>query len=314
MKRLLALVLTITAIALNLLSCGGVGTASSVGGSSKEKRREYGEYVLIENYMNYSEKYYTKVLMGEYPQSLKAEDVTVAEEPLEDGYYLGSDGERYACVTIDSHDSEMSRCGCEFEDGKDYYFKVEPIMWSVVERYDDKMLLICDKSLYTSAFGETTSYMKSKVREELNSKFLNTAFTEEQRKLILPTLVDNSAESAMVDFGEDCPEDRRDPEEMKNNPNVCPNTEDKIFILSRSEAYKYRVWLSEVLNETMYCRAMGVCKSSYYWYRSPSINTVWDLMLVEKYYPSARDGIFYGNVRNENIGVRPAMWISELRW
>ena len=244
----------------------------------------------------------------------EADDVTYPLFKLALEYYLGSDGARYARVTIDSHDSDLSRCGCGFEDCKDYYFKVEPIMWSVVERYDDKMLLICDKSLYTSAFGETTSYMKSKVREELNSKFLNTAFTEEQRNLILPTLVDNSAESTMVDFGEDCPEDKRDPEEMKNNPNVCPNTEDKIFILSRSEAYKYRAWLTDVLNDTMYCRAMGVCKSGYYWYRSPSINTVWDLMLVEKYYPTARDGIFYGNVRNENIGVRPAMWISEIRW
>ena len=311
MKRLIAFILIMSAFALNLLSCDS--SLSYLPTDTKETRRDVGEYVFIKNYRGYSGKYYMKVLMGEYPQGLKAEDVTVSEEPSEDGYYLGSDGERYARLTTASHNLSKVGCVCEFEAGKDYYFKVEPIMWSVVERYDGKMLLICDKSLYTSSFGETTSYMKSKVREELNGKFLNTAFTEEQRKLILPTALDNGVESTMIDFGDDVPKESRDPEEMKNNPNLCPNTEDKIFLISRSEAYKYRVWLKEVLNETVYCRAMGYCMSGYFWYRSPSTNTVWDLMLVEKFYPSPM-GIMYGNVRNENIGVRPAMWVSEIVW
>lgn len=63
---------------------------------------------------------------GRYPKSLKKEDVIIIKEDVDDdGYYLGSDSERYHLYKGD-------------------YFKVEPVEWEVRFEYKGKYLL-CTK-------------------------------------------------------------------------------------------------------------------------------------------------------------------------
>ncbi|MDE5548145.1 MAG: InlB B-repeat-containing protein, partial [Clostridia bacterium] len=51
-------------------------------------------------YCRHTENGTNYIYMGYYPQTIKAEDVTVSEVTDSDGYYGGSDGERYAKVTV----------------------------------------------------------------------------------------------------------------------------------------------------------------------------------------------------------------------
>ena len=93
------------------------------------------------------------VLFGMYPQTIKAKDVTVSDQPNEDGYYTGSDGALYAQVTIefDVADYERGNMLGNFSDGTTpvqdatYYFKLEPLRWRVLsEDPDGTVLIVCD--------------------------------------------------------------------------------------------------------------------------------------------------------------------------
>ncbi len=93
------------------------------------------------------------VLFGMYPQTIKAQDVTVSDIPNEQGYYLGSDGELYEQVTVtfDVQDYQDRGSLGYFSDGSTpqqdatYYFKLEPLRWRVLsEDPDGTMLIVCD--------------------------------------------------------------------------------------------------------------------------------------------------------------------------
>lgn len=85
-----------------------------------------------------------------------------------------------------------------------YYFKYQPITWSVLKYVDNSVLLLCDEALDNQAFASFSqlveekaeqsegdedygfiSYKDSNVKSWLNSTFLNTAFTESERNLLI---------------------------------------------------------------------------------------------------------------------------------
>ncbi len=173
------------------------------------------------------------ILFGWYPQTIKSSDVTVGDVADEDGYYLGSDGERYAKVVADPHES-----GYTFSDGSDvtngdtYYFKVEPIRWRILSESGGSAFILADGIIANHYYHHTTSsttiegetvyannYKHSDIREWLNGEFLNTAFGEVAQSLIETTEVDNSVYSTGYD----------------SNPWACENTFDKVFLLSYRE-------------------------------------------------------------------------------
>ena len=173
------------------------------------------------------------ILFGQYPQTIKAEGVTVGDTADKDGYYLGSDGERYAKVVADPYNS-----GYTFSDnssvtsGNTYYFKVEPIRWRILSESGGKVFILCDSIIANHYYHHTTSsttiegekvyannYKHSDIRAWLNDEFYKTAFGELQQALIATTEVDNSVESTGY----------------SSNPYACENTNDKIFLLSYSE-------------------------------------------------------------------------------
>ena len=192
------------------------------------------------------------IYFGEYPQTLKAADVSVPDEPEDDGYFLGSDGMRYYEYTInlglgDEEEQWVSfgmfdaSTGEVMSDGGTYYFKMEPIKWRILEENNGIYTIVADTHLqalayqptytqdgsnfYTTANGApegtfANNYQYSELRRFLNDDFVDLAFSSTQSALIQQNVeVDNSLAST----GD------------KANPYVCENTFDKVWALSVSE-------------------------------------------------------------------------------
>ena len=260
-----------------------------------------------------TEQVYTRsgnyIYFGEYPQTIKASNVSITSNtPDADGYYLGSDGERYAKVVADPYPFNS---GYTFSnnssviDGNTYYFKVEPIRWRILSERDGKAFILCDSIIASKAYdaGNNNNYANSGIRAWLNDEFYKTAFGELQQALIQTTEVDNSAQST------------------GNSPNsyACENTFDKVFLLSVSEvansAYGFANDPSAYdtarrMLTSDFSRATGaymLTSSSYYgngewWLRSPYYN----YSDYARYVNSSGFAHYY-NVYNDSYGVVPAL-------
>ena len=209
-----------------------------------------------------------KIYFGSYPQSMVNDTekmgklsalsgaLPTRENPQEwtdYGYYLsnsqssymwyidiGFEGEKYRGVYFTSFrsndtskaSSSNHQSGNGYACNNIYWFKFEPISWTVLKEQDGQALILCDMILDSQAFhttpasrelDETTVYANnyeySAIRAWLNEDFYDTAFSSLQRELILVSQVDNSASSTGYD----------------TNKYACCNTQDKIFLLSAKE-------------------------------------------------------------------------------
>ena len=196
------------------------------------------------------------IYFGEYPQTIKADDVTITSTIDHRGYYLGSDGHYYAAViatpyslggSINSHNCCFQfTTGTTVMRGEVYYFKVEPIRWRILSENRDSALILCDSIIANHRYDDNSEfYANSEIRQWLNTTFYKTAFTELQRGLILTTTVDNKCGVS------NC---------------TCVDTKDKIFLLSQAEASNSEYGFSEPNNidrerwmqTSDYTRATGV--------------------------------------------------------
>ena len=264
------------------------------------------------------------IYFGEYPQTIKSSDVTVGDVADEDGYYLGSDGERYAKVVADPYSSS----GYTFSDGSDvtngetYYFKVEPIRWRILSESDGSAFILADGIIANHYYHHTTSsttiegetvyannYKHSDIRAWLNGEFLNTAFGEVAQSLIETTEVDNSAYSTG----------------SSSNAYACENTFDKVFLLSQREVVnsEYGFASSASTDDTArrmtvsdYARSTGAymyTNSSYFgcgfwWLRSPSSSGSYSARDVGS--DGYADGYDIFSVGHDGDGVVPALNIT----
>lgn len=162
------------------------------------------------------------IYFGEYPQTIKSADVTVGDVADGDGYYLGSDGERYAKVVADPYQRGYTFSdGSSVTDGVTYYFKVEPIRWRILSEDGESAFILADGILANKAYdADSNNYYNSDIRAWLNGEFLNAAFGEVAQSLIETTEVNNSASSTG----------------NSSNKYACGNTFDKVFLLSYREA------------------------------------------------------------------------------
>lgn len=268
------------------------------------------------------------IYFGEYPQTVKSDDVEITNVVDSRGYYLGSDGCYYAKLV-----SKVRVTSYKFSNGQNiekeavYYFKVEPIRWRILEEKDGEALIFCDVILnnmkYQSNYTEdgdlytttangaaeevyANNYRYSDVRVWLNGEFIDVAFNGSESSIILTTTVDNSVESTGY----------------FSNIYVCENTQDKAFILSYSEVINsdYGFAAEEIKDEARlikssdYAIANGMLINTiteqygcgYWWLRSP-IDTY--SMIVRNI---SNGGTAGGNIsiyQNYN-GVVPAMRIT----
>lgn len=157
------------------------------------------------------------IYFGRWPQSKKEDSVTVTQgvskaAPVENAawYFTGSDGEIYF---------KGSRWYGSLET---VFYKVEPIKWRILEEKDGEALLLSDKIIDVEYFGGSNCYSGSNLDEWMNRHIYGTAFTDEERELILLSHIDNSVESTG----------------LKENPDVVGDDEEYIFLLSYKEAFQ----------------------------------------------------------------------------
>lgn len=173
----------------------------------------------------------------------------------------------------------------------------EDITWIVLAKEDNKILAISEKALdckpynnekYTKVTWETCA-----LRKWLNSSFINSAFSSEEKAKI-PTVTVSADKN---------PKYSTDPGNA---------TQDQVFLLSIAEAEKYFSSNSaRRCTPTEYAIANGAERSCLWWLRSPG-----------KYSEHAADvqsggdiyyaGYLYRTISayDGDLAVRPAMWIS----
>ncbi len=171
------------------------------------------------------------IYFGSYAKSIKANDVTVSPTADADGYFTGSDGEKYVKITATPNES-----GYTFSDnttiteGTEYYFKVEPIKWRILKEENGSAMILAEDILEKQAYkvdyeehyyAGNFNYANSDIRAWLNGAFLTTAFTNDEKGIIQTIEVDNSAASTDIPYDPDVP----------TNP-IGPNTNDKVYLLS----------------------------------------------------------------------------------
>ena len=268
-------------------------------------------------------KEYDYVYFGEYPQTLKADDVIITSDIDSRGYYLGSDGCYYAKVVATPYEwYNTKECtfstGTAVKKGSVYYFKVEPIRWRILCKTDGKALVMCDSIIANKAFDTRTkqpgegdkilnNYGESEIRFWLNNQFYNIAFTDTQKESIITTVVDNSLESSGV----------------SNSTYSFNDTEDKLFLLSYSDLYNKdygfdgHLCVERQLEPSDYAKATGTevfnkdqelngYGCGYWLLRSP-----WDGGSGQNVYiVHAQSYLSLGLVQDSQFGVVPAMWIT----
>ena len=230
----------------------------------------------------------TYVLFGDWPQTIKADSVTVDEtNSVVVGaytYYKGSNGAWYAKIKENAYNS-----GYKYSNGTDVaqnsansykYFKVEPIKWRVLtDNYSGKRLLLAESILVNHRYAASSNnYANSEIRAYLNGTFWNTAFTDSEKSMIDETDVDNSAAST-TDAGGNL---------TQATSYACGTTKDKIFLLSEKEVTttgygfakydSYGTGNSRIRMTTDFAKASGAYQSTtagyggWWWLRSPLYN------------------------------------------
>ncbi|MEE3344460.1 MAG: DUF6273 domain-containing protein [Bacilli bacterium] len=191
-----------------------------------------------------------------------------------------------------------------------YWFSYDSIEWDILFEDNGKALIISNLILDSQEFyptdttqtfehngsiGYTNNYELSNIRKFLNDTFYNQVFNNIQKGFIEETLLDNSLESTTEE----------------ENPYICNDTLDNIFLLSCSEAIDYySTNESRKAKATDYANSQGLRDDNaydcnYWWLRSPKSSYGSMVWMVYT------DGQFSANMAYmTHYGVRPACWIN----
>ena len=166
----------------------------------------------------------------------------------------------------------------------------EPIEWIVLDRQEDRMLLLSRRTLEELCFHEMhepVTWESCTLRTWLNGAFLNSAFTDEEASCILVTELDNSSVNPDYHYTEG------------STP-----TADRIFLLSHDEVVRYLPAEDDRISEKPLNAPSYVNDYSPWWLRSPGL---WP---TDAEYVSRGGSLFSGMADGIYIYVRPAMWIT----
>lgn len=287
---------------------------------------------------------YDLVSFGLWPQTIKADIVTVNESETEIHgdfiYCKGSDGQWYVKQTEKAYKSEYKYSdGTNVAQGGTSYkwFRVEPIKWRVLTRgrstyYGGTKLYLAENILIAKRYDVSkNNYQNSEIRKWLNSNaasaavsdhgdsvgFLKTAFTTAQIDTISGTSVNNNARSTNTDAKE---------KQWNNGNNQYASdtkTTDKVFLLSEQEAtsrgYGFAVYdacgagNARIRVTTDFAKASGACQSmsdslgGSWWLRSPD----WELasyarLVDDDGYTDSSEAASLGKY----VGVVPALCLD----
>ncbi len=274
------------------------------------------------------------VLFGSYPKTYQSDTSVITTTQDENGYYLGTDGNRYVKVaSAKAYDSDSKfKDGTAIVSGTTYYFKIEPIKWRILKTENGKVLLLCEDIIDAHHFYSSTSdrtingstiyannYKYSDIRAWLNgygqeegntggenwlgTGFLQKAFTTAEQNSILTTEVKNDASTT---------------DSSSNSYASDEKTNDKIFLMSYQDMINTEygfsssnVNSSRIRKPTDYAGANNAAYysdgSGEYWLRSP-----WSTSFTYA-FDVRQNGKLSGfnDVDDSGIGVVPALYISE---
>lgn len=171
----------------------------------------------------------------------------------------------------------------------------EPIEWIILDADGTKSLLLCRTLLDTHSFNDQVSatWGQSTLRTWLNKSFIETAFSEYEQYIIQDESISNGKS-----------------QESSEYPHVSAgNTRDKIFLLSYAELMNYLPNEEQrAIQPTPYAIAQGAELDEdgcgIWWLRSPGPNIKNAITVAEHGATS------YASIKQENICIRPAMWID----
>ncbi|MBQ3571830.1 MAG: leucine-rich repeat domain-containing protein [Clostridia bacterium] len=136
------------------------------------------------------------IYMGLYPQTIKADNITISSIKNEQGYFLGSDNEWYAKVV-----ATPSGTGYKFSNSTTvisnnvYYFKVEPIKWRIItDGIDGIAYLLCESVIDSKRYDDDSNdYDYSEIKAWINEEFYNVGFNDLQKGVIVSAYVNNNS-------------------------------------------------------------------------------------------------------------------------
>ena len=182
-----------------------------------------------------------------------------------------------------------------YEQDCDLFNGKESIEWLVLDKTEDKILVISRFALDNQPYNDTradVTWETCSLRTWLNDTFLKNAFNPGEQELIIETTVQPAETNALSDRSE-------------GNATV-----DRVFLLNYDEANRYFGSSAEMI-----CEATDMCIPAIYtyvfdysfaewWLRTPGRNG-------SEYYISCWIPNYYEtNVDNSEGYIRPAMWIK----
>ena len=175
----------------------------------------------------------------------------------------------------------------------------EPIEWIVLDVQDGKVLLVSKYGLDCQPYNikyECVTWETCTLRNWLNRDFLNIAFSDDEKKLIMEMTVENSEGLEISKW------------------TASGNTYDLVFLLSYAEVVEYFSSKDYIICQpTEFAFSNGAYKTG------TSGNCRWWVRLPGYYFERAAyidiDGSlgeshYYSQVDNRKTAVRPAMWIN----
>lgn len=171
----------------------------------------------------------------------------------------------------------------------------EPIEWLVLEKEENKLLVISlyalDCQPYNTEYINIT-WEKCSLRQWLNEEFYHAAFTESERASIPAVAVTAGKNSTLaISAGND--------------------TQDNVFLLSRNEVKEYFDEENSIVHgATPYAVAEGTIVNDdgncAWWLRTPGIS-LYFAVIADNSGRTYRNG---AEVKSAEVAVRPAMWID----
>lgn len=207
------------------------------------------------------------IYFGYWPQTIKDSSVTLSSTPDADGYYLGSDGERYAklITTYDglvrlgmmnayiNIEGNVASNGTVMNLNETYFFKLEKLKWTIldIDESTNKATILCDSIIqgqeyqanYRSDNGDyyaTDDDGNILTDEDGNQVYANN-YKYSQLRSFLNTTFYNSAfsdmQKAIVQQIE--VDNSADTTDSNTNKYACENTNDKVWSLSYKDYMNY---------------------------------------------------------------------------
>lgn len=208
----------------------------------------------------------TGIYFGSYPQTIKSSNVIVGDVADENGYYTGSDGEKYAKYTVnysikdvqgdscedffaDEFNLNLASDGTHMQTGTDYYFKVEELEWKILASGDNMALIMCASIIRGQEFQSNIKYDEADTcwyatdsedniltDGEGNKIYANNYEYSTLRKYLTEDFYNSTFTDLQKELIQEMSIDNSaSTTESEDNPYACNDTNDKIFVLSTQE-------------------------------------------------------------------------------